>query len=136
MSDVSPTPRELEALKALWRGGPATVREVHEAMGARGEGLAYTTVLSLLQTMEKKGMVGHEPAGKAYAYFARVRRDAVLGRLAADFLDDVFDGSLGECVALALRSRDLGPAELDAIERAVAEAREAPRGRGRKGGRG
>ncbi|WP_337176917.1 BlaI/MecI/CopY family transcriptional regulator [Paludisphaera sp.] len=132
MSESPPTPRELEALKALWRGGPATVREVHEAMGAREEGLAYTTVLSLLQTMEKKGLVGHEPAGRAYAYFARVRRDAVLGLLAGRFLDDVFDGSLGECVALALRSRKPAPADLEAIERAVAEAREVARGR--KGG--
>ncbi len=136
MSDVPPTPRELEALKVLWRKGPATAREVHEAIGAGEEGLAYTTVLSLLQTMERKGLAGHEPAGRAHAYFAKVRRDAVLGRLAADFLDLAFDGSLAECVALALQARKPDAAELDAIEQAIAAAREAARPRGRKKGRG
>lgn len=133
MSEVSPTPRELEALKVLWREGPATVREVHEGMGTREAGLAYTTVLSLLQTMEKKGLVGHEPSGKAYAYFARVRRDDVLGRLAAGFLDQVFDGSLVDYVARVLRSRKPDEAVLEEIGRLVAEAKEAARGKGRKG---
>ncbi len=79
MADVIPTGRELEALKVLWARGKATVREIYRAMRPRdGEGeLAYTTVLSLLQTMEQKGLVGHEAAGKAYATLpacsARVR---------------------------------------------------------------
>lgn len=134
MSDVSPTPRELEALKVLWRRGPATVREVHEEMGPKEDGLAYTTVLSLLQTMEKKGLVGHEPMGKAYAYYAKVRRDGVLGRMAAGFLDQVFDGALGEYVARALQSRKPSAAELEELERMIAQAREAARGKGGKGG--
>jgi BlaI family transcriptional regulator, penicillinase repressor len=50
--------------------GKATVREIYQEMKPLdGEGdLAYTTVLSLLQTMEQKGLAGHEPAGNAYAY--------------------------------------------------------------------
>ncbi len=60
MADVVPTSRELEALKVLWQRGKATVREIYQEMKPRdGEGeLAYTTVLSLLQTMEQKGLVG------------------------------------------------------------------------------
>ena len=72
MADAVPTGRELEALKVLWDRGKATVREIYQEMkpqGGEGE-LAYTTVLSLLQTMEQKGLVGHESAGKAYLYFA------------------------------------------------------------------
>ena len=69
MTNNVPTGRELEALKVLWVRGKATVREIYQEMKPAGEGeLAYTTVLSLLQTMEQKGLVGHEPAGKVYAY--------------------------------------------------------------------
>src|SRR5262245_16961438 len=71
MAEVIPTERELEALKVLWARGRATVREVYQELSPREGELAYTTVLSLLQTMERKGLVGHEPAGKGYAYFAR-----------------------------------------------------------------
>ncbi len=58
--DVVPTERELQALKVLWQAGRATVREITAAINERGESLAYTTVLSLLQVMEQKGLVGHE----------------------------------------------------------------------------
>ena len=91
MADLIPTGRELEALKVLWSRGKATVREIYQAMRPRdGEAeLAYTTVLSLLQTMEQKGLVGHEAAGKAYAYFPLVQRESTFRRLAGGFLDHV-----------------------------------------------
>ncbi|MCA9230672.1 MAG: BlaI/MecI/CopY family transcriptional regulator, partial [Planctomycetales bacterium] len=59
MPDFQPTDRELEALKVLWELGEATVREICDQMNVAGEGLAYTTVLSLLQVMEQKGLVSH-----------------------------------------------------------------------------
>src|SRR5262245_48082407 len=98
MSDVSPTDRELEALKVLWERGRATVRELADAMNAglaAGESeLAYTTVLSLLQVMEQKGLVEHERDGKAYVYLPRVERQSTFRRLAGGFLDKVFDGAV------------------------------------------
>ena len=65
-----PTERELQALKVLWERGRATVREIWGQLSRTDQKLAYTTVLSLMQTMEQKGLVGHEPAGRAYRYFA------------------------------------------------------------------
>ena len=100
MTDNVPTGRELEALKVLWMRGKATVREIYQEMKlCDGEGgLAYTTVLSLLQTMEQKGLVGHESAGKAYVYCPLVQRESTFRKLAGGFLDQVFDGALGEYV--------------------------------------
>ncbi|WP_435008577.1 BlaI/MecI/CopY family transcriptional regulator [Tundrisphaera lichenicola] len=123
MSEILPTGRELAALKVLWHRGKATVREVYAELRPRDGELAYTTVLSLLQTMEQKGLVGHESAGKAYAYFATVPRDGVFRKLAGGFLDQVFDGALGEYVARALQSRPPSLEELDRLERMIAEAK-------------
>lgn len=123
MIDATPTPRELEALKVLWARGRATVREVCDELRSGESRLAYTTALSLLQTMEQKGLVGHESAGKAYAYFAAVPRDAVLGRLAGGFLADVFDGAMGEYVARAIQSRSPSVAELEELESMIAAAK-------------
>jgi BlaI family transcriptional regulator, penicillinase repressor len=133
MPDIVPTPRELEALKVLWRQGPATVREVYQELRPRESELAYTTVLSLLQTMEQKGLVGHESAGKAYAYFAKVRRDSVFRKLAGGFLDQVFDGAMSEYVARALQSRKPSVAELEELEAMIAEAKKLARSRDEKG---
>ena len=134
MADVVPTARELEALKVLWRRGRATVREIYRELKPRESELAYTTALSLLQTMEQKGLVGHESAGKAYTYYAKVRRDSVFRKLAGGFLDRVFDGAMGEYVARALQSRRPSIAELEELETMIAEAKKLARSREEEGG--
>lgn len=129
MSEAVPTARELEALKVLWKRGRATVREIYQELKPRESELAYTTVLSLLQTMEQKGLAGHESAGKAYAYFAKVQSDAVYRELAGGFLDRVFDGAMSEYVARALQSRRPSVAELEELEAMIAEAKRQARKR-------
>jgi BlaI family penicillinase repressor len=129
MADNVPTGRELEALKVLWTRGKATVREIYQEMRPPdGEGdLAYTTVLSLLQTMEQKGLVGHTVAGKAYTYHPLVQRESTFRKLAGGFLDQVFDGALGEYVARALQSRRHSLQELEELERMIGEAKKSVR---------
>ncbi len=87
MTDATPTDRELEALKVLWDRREATVREIADAMNADGGDLAYTTVLSLLQVMEQKRLVGHRRDGKAYVYLPRVERQSTFRQLAGGFLE-------------------------------------------------
>ena len=88
MADETPTDRELEALKILWDRSEMTVRDLADAMNAgvpKSEQLAYTTVLSLLQVMEQKGLVEHRREGKAYVYMPRVERQSTIRRLAGSF---------------------------------------------------
>ncbi|MBN2579803.1 MAG: BlaI/MecI/CopY family transcriptional regulator [Pirellulales bacterium] len=118
-----PTDRELEALKVLWRDGEATVRDVYDRMNSSGAKLAYTTVLSLLQVMEQKGLVRHRASGKAYLYAAAVQRDRTFRRLAGCFLERVFDGAMEEYLVHALQSRRLSAEELDRLEEMIAEVR-------------
>ena len=134
MSDAAPTARELEALKILWNRGRATVREIYQELKPRESELAYTTALSLLQTMEQKGLVGHESVGKAYAYFAKVQSESVMPRLAGGFLDQVFDGAMSEYVACALQSRPPSVAELEELEAMIAAAKKLARARDAEGG--
>jgi predicted transcriptional regulator len=123
MTDIQPTDRELEALKVLWDRGEATVREVCEALNAQGEELAYTTVLSLLQVMEQKGLATHRSEGKAYIYLAAIEREKTLRQLATGFLDRVFDGALDEYLVHALGKRKISAQEIDQLEAMLAAAR-------------
>jgi BlaI family transcriptional regulator, penicillinase repressor len=134
MAMAVPTERELQALKVLWQTGRATIREITAAINRGGDELAYTTVLSLLQVMEQKGLVGHETEGKVYAYFARVEREAVLGRLARGFLDRVFDGAMDEYLVHALDSKRLSAEELSRLEQLIAQAKTTTRKRSGKEG--
>jgi BlaI family transcriptional regulator, penicillinase repressor len=131
--DPAPTDRELEALKVLWDCGEATVRDIADAMNTAGnDELAYTTVLSLLQVMEQKGLVRHRRSGKAYIYTARVERRSTFRRLASTFLDKVFDGAVDEYLVHALESKRLSDAELTQLESMLAKARQRPTKRTRK----
>ena len=134
MGEVQPTERELEALKVLWERGEATVREVCDALNGRGAELAYTTVLSLLQVMEQKGLVSHRRDGKAYVYAAQIERGKTFRELAGGFLERVFDGALDEYLVHALESRKLKPSELEELEAMIAEAKKQAARRSTRGG--
>ena len=125
MDPNEPTPRELEALKVLWsREDGATVRDVCDGISSvAGEELAYTTVLSLLQVMEQKGLVDHVRQGRAYIYRPLVERRKTLGQIAAGILETVFDGALGEYVAHVLEKRSVSQGELDELEALLDAAR-------------
>src|SRR5262249_39224075 len=77
-----------------------------------------------------------ESAGKAYCYYAKVRRDSVFRKLAGRFLDQVFDGAMGEYVARALQSRAPSVSELEELETMIAEAKKRAQARdeNQKGG--
>lgn len=128
-NDPGPTGRELEALKVLWEaveeGGQAgaTVRDIVDRMNAAGEGLAYTTVLSLLQVMEQKGLVDHIRQGKAYVYRPLAARAKTLRQMAGGFLERVFDGAVHEYLVHAIDGRRLTSTELDELEAMIADAR-------------
>jgi predicted transcriptional regulator len=138
MADETPTDRELEALKILWGRGELTVRDLADGMNdgvARSDQLAYTTVLSLLQVMEQKGLVEHRREGKAYVYVPRAERQSTIRRLAGSFLDKVFDGAVDEYLVHALESKRLSNEELDQLEAMLVAARARTKKTGRKGGR-
>jgi predicted transcriptional regulator len=140
MAAETPTDRELQALKVLWQRGQATVRDIADAMNSGaarqgGDEVAYTTVLSLLQVMEQKGLVDHRREGKAYVYVPLVEQQSTFRQLAGSFLDKVFDGAVHEYLVHALESKKLSAAELDQLDSMLAAARQRSTKRGRKGGR-
>lgn len=71
--EISFTERELDVMGVLWDRGEATVAEVRDRLA---DELAYTTVLTVLRTLEEKGHVGHREEGKAYRYHPLVERQA------------------------------------------------------------
>ncbi len=71
--EISFTERELDVMGVLWDRGGGTVAEVRERLS---DELAYTTVLTVLRTLEDKGYVGHVEEGKAYRYHPLVERQA------------------------------------------------------------
>lgn len=118
MADIFFPPRELEVMAILWRRGSATVAEVREEIE---EELAYTSVLSALQTLEEKGYVRHEPEGRAYRYFPTVAAERAGGSALARIKDAIFQGSAERMFAQIVSDRKLGREELERMRRLLAE---------------
>jgi predicted transcriptional regulator len=70
---ISLTDREADVMHVLWDRGPSVVSDVQ---GQLNDKLAYTTVLTVLRTLEAKGYVAHEEEGRQHRYFATVQRQA------------------------------------------------------------
>lgn len=118
MDDVYFPPRELEVMSVLWRLGSATVSDVRDELR---ENLAYTSVLSALQTLEEKGYVRHEPEGRAYRYFPAVEAERAGGSALARIRDAIFHGSAERMFAQLVSDRGLKKQELERMRRLLAE---------------
>jgi predicted transcriptional regulator len=120
--------REYAILKRLWERGPLTVREVRDELASgrdeQAEEIPYTTVLSLLQLMEKKGYVIHEAEGKTYRYKAKVARARTTRRVIGDFVSRFFDGST-EALLMGLAESPDVPVEVwEKLRSAIKRRRE------------
>ena len=111
-------PRELAVMSILWRTRGATVAEVKEALE---EPLAYTTVLSALQTLEEKGYVTHESEGRAYRYRATVAAEAAGDSALARVRESIFEGSAEKLFAHFVADEKLSRPELERMRRMLAE---------------
>jgi predicted transcriptional regulator len=122
MSDTPPrpTPAELEILSVLWQRGPATVREVQEALGPE-RAAGYTTVLKLLQIMADKGLVIRDESARAHVYSARAPQAQTQRQLVRDLVDRAFGGSAGRLVVQALSGRRASADEIEKIRRLLDE---------------
>lgn len=118
MDEIYFPPRELEVMSILWRRGSGSVSEVREELS---EKLAYTSVLSALQTLEEKGYVRHEVEGKAYRYFPTVDAERAGESALARIRDAVFHGSAERMFAQLVSDRGLGRRELERMRRLLAE---------------
>ena len=109
-----------ELLQVLWDHGPATVREVHEAVGDTTD-WAYTTVKTMLERMEKKGLLKVDRVGPVKRFSARKRRKDLIPRAVESFLDTVLDGSLAPLVPYIAKTRGLTPEEIRELKRILEE---------------
>ncbi|HTS61090.1 MAG TPA: BlaI/MecI/CopY family transcriptional regulator [Candidatus Acidoferrales bacterium] len=115
-----PTDAELDILAVLWRRGPSTVREVHEALQAR-KPAQYTTILKMLQIMAEKGLVRRDVQERAHVYEASRPREWTQRQLAGDLLQRAFGGSARALVLGALSAKKATKAELAELRRLLDE---------------
>jgi BlaI family transcriptional regulator, penicillinase repressor len=87
-----PPPLELECLKALWSLQEGNVKEVQQLV-AQTRPLAYTTIMTVLDRLVRKGKLKRRKQGRAFVYSPETSRDSMRRAAIQELLDGFFDGS-------------------------------------------
>jgi|SRR5713226_2663707 len=115
---ISFTDREADVMKVLWEYGPSVVTEVRSRLSDK---LAYTTVLTVLRTLEAKGYVGHDEEGRVHRYFAAVQQQAAQKSALRHLTSKLFKGSTELLFAHLVSDRKLTPEQIRRIRKLLDE---------------
>jgi predicted transcriptional regulator len=113
-----PTAAELDILAVLWRLGPATVREVHDALDKDN---GYTTTLKQMQLMLEKGLLIRSERFRSHVYEAAAPKEQTQQQVAGDLLKRAFDGSARNLVLGALSAQPASREELTELRQMLDE---------------
>ncbi len=113
---------ERTVLKALWEHGPGTVREIQHNLAGGGQRWTRSTVITLLQRLEKKGYLACDRAGFAYVFRAAVSLDEVLHERMSELAAELSEGEGLPLVLAFTRRHCFTPDELREFRRLIDEA--------------
>jgi predicted transcriptional regulator len=115
---------ERQVMEEVWRAGAVSVRDIHLAFG---EQMAYTTLMTTLDRLHKKGLLERRKDGRAFIYSARVTQSEFKQGVASDVISGLLGKGIGEiepvlaCIVDAVSETDR--ALLDELDRLVKEKR-------------
>jgi BlaI family transcriptional regulator, penicillinase repressor len=108
---------ELQIMKVLWDIGPAAVQVVQERLS--GEKLAYTTVQTMLNVLDRKGKVKRALRGKAYIYSPVLSREKASSQAVSDLVDRLFGGSVESLIMSLVKTRKLDAKKIQELKELV-----------------
>ena len=125
-----PTELELQILKILWDSGPLAVRDVRTGLiEHEGRELAHTSVVTTLNTMERKKYLRKSQAGNAYIFEAAVKRKDVSQGMVKDVVDRVFDGSVASLMLSLIDNAEISSDEHQALRDIINKSKKSKRGK-------
>lgn len=107
--------RELDIMQALWKAGNATVGEVQNVLRERGEEIAYTTIQTMLNRLEAKGLVARDESGRTHTYRALLKEPVAAGNAIKRLTGRFFRGSAEELVSRLVKE-ELTAEQLERIQ--------------------
>jgi BlaI family transcriptional regulator, penicillinase repressor len=114
------TDQELEIMKIVWERRTATVRDVYEALLERRR-VAYTTVMTMMKILERKGYLNRKQVERAYVYRPAQPKNRVIRAMVRDFVNRVFNGSAEPLLVHLIEDRHLTADEVEEIRRLIGE---------------
>ncbi|HEY9134047.1 MAG TPA: BlaI/MecI/CopY family transcriptional regulator [Dyella sp.] len=115
---ISLTDREADVIQVLWDHGPSLVAEVRERLK---DELAYTTVLTVLRTLEAKGYVAHEEEGRGHRYYATIKQQTAQKNALQHLTNKLFKGSAELLLTHLVTDQKLSKEQIARMRQLLAE---------------
>lgn len=112
------TPLELKIMQVLWREGAGDVLHVQKNLLPETD-LAYTTVQTMLNVLQRKGKVRRNLKGRAYEYRPVLSQEKAAGQAVRDLVKRLFGGSAEELIMSLIKSRQIDPARIAELSRKI-----------------
>lgn len=112
------TKLELQIMQVIWRLGASNVSAVQNALEQR---LAYTTVQTMLNILQRKGTLKRRLRGRSYEYSAIVSEANASGHAVRDLIDRMFGGSTEELVMSLIKSKQIDAEQIARLSRMLDE---------------
>lgn len=122
---ITLTEAELRLMRVLWTRGESAVADVVAAI-ADATPLAYTSVLTTIRVLEKKGYLTHRQEGRAFLYSPAIAQHEASRSEVRHVLQRFFGNSRESLLLSLLGDDEITPAELQRLRQAIAEAPDAP----------
>jgi predicted transcriptional regulator len=120
---ITLTPAELRLMKVLWVRGESSVADMVTATSGEAP-LAYTSVLTTIRILEKKGYVSHRQDGRAFLYTAAMAEQEASRSEVRHVLQRFFGNSRERLLLSLLGDEDISPEELRRLKEAISRVSE------------
>jgi len=132
MKKTKPSDLEMQILSVLWDKGASTAREVLDSM-PDGKQRAYTSILSVMQVMEKKGLLTHTNRGTAHVYKPAVNKNRIISPFVRKVINEVFGGKPAAMMQALINDSTISDDDLSQIHQLLDDLKASKQNKNKKG---
>ncbi len=119
--EIHVTNSEWYLMNCLWEESPRTLMQLVPLLKER-VGWSKSTCATMVRRMAEKGLIGYDAQGKTKYFYAKVEKEDVVVQETRDFLQRIYDGSVGMMMSALLRQNDLSGEDIQELQEILEEA--------------
>ncbi len=119
--EIRVTNSEWYVMNCLWEEHPRTLMQLVPLLDER-VGWSKSTSATMVRRMSEKGLIGYEENGKTKYFFPKVKKEDVVVQETRDFLQRIYDGSIGMMMSALVRQNDLSREDIKELQEILREA--------------
>ncbi len=113
--EIHVTNSEWYLMNCLWEESPRTLMQLVPILKER-VGWSKSTCATMVRRMAEKGLIGYDEKGKTKYFYAKVEKEDVVVQETRDFLQRIYDGSVGMMMSALLRQNDLSGEDIQELQ--------------------